>query len=91
MCQNKAPHRPWEPNIKDLNFDDDRIYPEPATLFDDYSGRGIAEHDQDMTIEKTMNDNDSKLTPRGQLTPVQKKEWGRVLRAAQQKNFAPPI
>ena len=75
MCQQKAPHRPWEPAIRDLNFDNDRKYPEPETLFDDYSGRGIAEHDQDMTIEKTMNRNDNKLTPRGGMTPEQVKEW----------------
>ena len=39
-----------------LDHDHDRKYPEPATLFDDYSGRGKAEHEQDMTIAKTMTD-----------------------------------
>ena len=75
MCQNKAPHRPWEPALRDLNFDNDRVYPEPPTLFDDYSNRGIAERDQDMTIEKTMNDVDVKLKTPAQLTPAQKQEW----------------
>jgi len=75
MCQHKAPHRPWEPNLKYLGHDGDRKYPEPDTLFDDYSGRGIAERDQDMTIEKTMNARDLKLTPPPNLTPGQRKVW----------------
>ena len=56
MCQHKAPHREWLPALRHLGHDGDRTYPEPPTLFDDYSGRGKAEHDQDMTIAKTMND-----------------------------------
>jgi arylsulfatase A-like enzyme len=75
MCQNKAPHREWEPALRDLNFDKDRVYPEPPTLFDDYSGRGIAEHDQDMTIEKTMNNRDVKLIPPPTLSHEQRQEW----------------
>ena len=55
MCQHKAPHREWEPPLRHLGHDGDRKYPEPPTLFDDYAGRGKAEHDQDMTIAKTMN------------------------------------
>jgi arylsulfatase A-like enzyme len=75
MCQNKAPHREWEPNLKYLGHDNDREYPEPLTLFDDYAGRGKAEHDQDMTIAKTMNAKDLKLTQPAQLTPEQLEKW----------------
>jgi arylsulfatase A-like enzyme len=75
MCQHKAPHREWEPALRHLNADGDRVYPEPPTLFDDYSGRGPAERDQDMTIEKTMVDKDTKLIPPPQLTPEQRKVW----------------
>lgn len=75
MCQQKAPHRPWEPNLKHLGHDNDRKYPEPDTLFDDYSGRGRAEREQDMTIEKTMNARDLKLTPPPNLTRAQQKVW----------------
>lgn len=75
MCHHKAPHRSWEPNLKHLNHDNDRKYPEPETLFDDYNGRGRAERDQDMTIEKTMNDHDLKLDPPRDLTPEQRKQW----------------
>lgn len=75
MCQHKAPHREWEPNLKYLGHDNDRQYPEPETLFDDYSGRGEAERTQDMTIAKTMTARDLKLAPPGSLTPEQRKAW----------------
>src|SRR4029079_7773275 len=48
---------------------------EPPTLFDDYSGRGIAERDQDMTIETTLTPQDLKLTPPQRLTPEQRQAW----------------
>jgi arylsulfatase A-like enzyme len=75
MCQHKAPHRSWEPALRHLGFDNDRKYPEPATLFDDYAGRGSAEHNQDMTIAKTMAAFDLKLVTPGRLTPEQKAKW----------------
>jgi len=75
MCQQKAPHREWEPALRHLGHDHDRNYPEPATLFDDYAGRGKAEHEQDMMIARTMNPKDLKLTPPPQLTPAQRKLW----------------
>jgi arylsulfatase A-like enzyme len=75
MCQHKAPHREWCPALRHLGHDKDRKYPEPETLFDDYSGRGPAEKKQDMTIAKTMNDIDLKLKPPGNLTPDQRKAW----------------
>ncbi len=75
MCQHKAPHREWEPALRHLGHDKDRKYDEPPTLFDNYSGRGIAERDQDMTIAKTITPRDMKLVTPGTLTPEQKKEW----------------
>ncbi|HVU23180.1 MAG TPA: sulfatase [Opitutus sp.] len=79
MCQHKAPHRHWEPPLRELAADGDRTYPEPPTLFDDYAGRGIAEHDQDMMIAVTgkmgMNDYDLKLLPMNDLDPAQRKVW----------------
>ena len=62
MTQHKAPHREWSPNLKNLGWNKGRVFPEPDTLFDDYSGRGRAEREQDMTIEKTMDSLDTKLT-----------------------------
>ena len=75
MCQHKAPHREWEPALRHLGHDSDRVYPEPETLFDDYSGRGLAEHDQQMTIAATMNAKDLKLTAPPQLTLEQRAAW----------------
>lgn len=54
MMHHKAPHREWQPGPNELTLYKDVTFPEPPTLFDDYSNRGIAVHDQDMTIAKTM-------------------------------------
>jgi arylsulfatase A-like enzyme len=75
MYHHKAPHREWEPAPKYLTLYDDVTIPEPPTLFDDYSNRGRAAKEQDMTIEKTMNDRDVKLVAPKNLTPEQKKLW----------------
>jgi arylsulfatase A-like enzyme len=77
MCQHKAPHREWSPALRHLGHDKDRKYPEPDTLFDDYAGRGKAEHEQDMTIAKTFTPLDVKLTYPPGMTDTQKKEWDR--------------
>ncbi|MCE5347547.1 MAG: sulfatase [Bacteroidales bacterium] len=54
MMHHKAPHREWEPGPNELTRYKDITFPEPSTLFDDYSNRGTAEKTQDMTISKTM-------------------------------------
>ena len=85
MCQHKAPHREWEPALRHLGHDSDRQYPEPPTLFDDYAGRGLAERDQDMTIERTMTNRDLKLVPPGQLNAEQRKTWDAYYEPRNQK------
>jgi arylsulfatase A-like enzyme len=76
FCWHKAPHREWEPALRDLDFDHDRVYAQPDNLFDDYSGRGLAEHDQNMTIARTMRLNeDCKLTDPPDLTTEQRQLW----------------
>jgi arylsulfatase A-like enzyme len=75
MYHHKAPHREWEPPLRHLGHDGDRTYAEPPTLFDDYGGRGKAERDQDMTIARTLNDNDLKLVPPPRLTREQRRAW----------------
>ncbi len=53
MIHNKAPHRNWLPDTTDLDeFTGD--LPLPETLYDDYSGRGRAAHEQMMTIGENM-------------------------------------
>lgn len=75
MCHHKAPHRDWQPAIRHLGHDGDRLYPEPPTLLDDYSGRGKAEREQDMTIAKTMTEGDLKLTLPVELTGAERQVW----------------
>ena len=75
MYQHKAPHRNWQPGPKYLNLYDDVTIPEPDNLFDDYSGRGRAAREQDMTIARTMTPDDLKLTPPKNLTPEQLATW----------------
>ena len=75
MYHHKAPHREWEPGPKHLTMYDDVNIPEPDNLFDDYSNRGRAAKEQDMSIEKTMTDRDLKLVAPKNLTPEQKKLW----------------
>jgi arylsulfatase A-like enzyme len=75
MCQHKAPHREWEPNLKYLGWDQDRPQAEPPTLFDDYANRGLAVRDQDMSIEKTFTEQDAKLVTPGSLNAEQRKVW----------------
>ena len=54
MMHHKAPHREWQPGPNELSLYKDITFPEPASLFDDYSNRGTAEKTQDMTISRTM-------------------------------------
>lgn len=54
MVHHKAPHREWLPGPKYLERFKGVQFPEPPTLFDDYSGRGSAAILQDMTIATTM-------------------------------------
>lgn len=76
MCHHKAPHRRWEPALRHLGWDNDRVHPEPETLFDQYGhGRGLAWRDQDMSLEKTFDAQDAKLLPPPQLTPEQRTIW----------------
>ena len=75
MTQHKAPHREWAPALRHLGHDKDRKYPEPANLFDDYSGRGPAVRDQDMTLEKTFTQLDAKLVPPPNMTAEQRAVW----------------
>lgn len=75
MAQHKAPHREWSPNLKYLGWNGGRKFVEPETLFDNYAGRGKAEHEQDMTLEKTFTPLDAKLRPPPGINDEQLKAW----------------
>jgi len=75
MFQHKAPHREWAPSPNHLHMYDDVEIPEPDDLFDDYSGRGRAAREQDMTIAKTMTARDLKFTAPPYLNKEQLEVW----------------
>ncbi|TWT88735.1 Arylsulfatase [Pseudobythopirellula maris] len=75
MCQHKAPHRNWQPGPGYLDRYDDVELPEPPSLLEDYSRRGRAVREQDMTIAETMNDNDLKLSRQAGFAPEQRAAW----------------
>ena len=86
MMHHKAPHREWEPNLKDLPFYRGAVFPEPSSLFDDYSGRGAAAHQQKMSVSLDMRmDADLKMwndttgadyaRTRGRMDPGQAITW----------------
>jgi arylsulfatase A-like enzyme len=61
MVHHKAPHRPWDPAPEKLNQFDGQVFPEPATLFDDYATRGTAAREATMRMEHLRPDVDLKL------------------------------
>lgn len=71
MYHHKAPHRNWQPGPKYLDRYKDVTITEPDTLFDDYSGRGFAAKDQQMTVAEHLSPDDLKLTMPRNLTPAQ--------------------
>lgn len=75
ICGQKAPHRWWEPALDQLGRDQGRVYPEPPTLFDDYSGRGPAEHNQRMEIARDLNPRDLKFEPMSDMDSDQRRQW----------------
>ncbi|MDP3002693.1 MAG: sulfatase-like hydrolase/transferase, partial [Bacteroidales bacterium] len=88
MMHHKAPHGKWQPGPHELTLYKDVTFPEPSTLFDDYSNRGTAEKTQDMTIAKTMqieehlnmykDKSKMKTTGLNRMSPEQLKAWDNV-------------
>lgn len=54
MLHFKAPHRNWIPAERHYQLFENTVFPEPETLFDDYSTRGKATEMQMMTIDRHM-------------------------------------
>ena len=62
MVHHKAPHRSWIPAERHMEKYADTEIPEPANLYDDYSTRGVAAHEQTLDIRTSMTlDRDLKL------------------------------
>ena len=83
MYLHKAPHRPWWPRSDKFKEFTQKSFPEPSTLFDDYSNRGTAAKTAEMNLLTHMHyGHDSKIRPEtmaemGTVEPVvQEWEWG---------------
>jgi len=64
MYLHKAPHREWLPPERHYKTFTKKTFPEPATLFDDYEGRGSAAKEAEMNLLTHMNwAGDSKIRP----------------------------
>lgn len=50
----KAPHRNWMPDIEHLYDFEDKTFPEPTNLFDNYDTRGKQMQTQELTIAKHL-------------------------------------
>lgn len=65
MVNNKAPHRHWCPEPKYFGKFENTRFPVPENYFDDYSGRGRAAKEQEMSVIKDMTIHyDLKIYPR---------------------------
>ncbi len=81
MMWHKAPHRAWDPGPNELGMYEDVTFPEPANLFDDYSGDREAAALNNMSIASSMTiERDLKMSdqPRQGLNEEQLKEWNAV-------------
>ncbi|MDA3822638.1 MAG: sulfatase [Bacteroidales bacterium] len=64
MYLHKAPHREWLPAPRHFREYTKKTFPEPATLYDDYEGRGSAAKQAEMNLLTHMNwAGDSKIKP----------------------------
>ena len=77
MLHHKAPHRNWQPALRHLDKYDDVDFPEPETLFDDYTDRSDAARDQEMSLRNHMREAyDLKMEPPpARMTDEQKAAW----------------
>ncbi|WP_225443956.1 sulfatase family protein [Echinicola arenosa] len=75
----KAPHREWLPAPRHYKEFTKKTFPEPATLFDDYKGRGTAAKEAEMNIREHMTVSaDNKIYPEiaKELGIEEPSEWG---------------
>ena len=97
MYLHKAPHRAWWPSPEKFAEFYEKEFPEPETLFDDYSGRGTAAKTAEMNILTHMQYmHDSKVRPStikemGKVEPeiVYVKGDGSLMRPSEQGFYRP--
>lgn len=79
LYHHKAPHREWLPAEKYYKQYTKMKFKEPATLFDDFKGRGTAAKSAEMNILHNQNwSGDSKITPEtmNELGIKENTKWG---------------
>jgi arylsulfatase A-like enzyme len=74
ILQYKAPHRPWEPDIKYQDLWENIEMPYPETFNDDYKGRELTAGDTDMTMD-SFSRRDLKLNAPAALEGKEKAAW----------------
>ncbi len=75
MSHHKAPHREWTPDEKNRLLFANRQIPEPSTLWDDYSGRTDALHEQRQSVFNDLTRRDLKLEPPEALQGSDLQKW----------------
>jgi arylsulfatase A-like enzyme len=75
MLHHKAPHRAWEPDLKNKARFADQVIPEPETLWDEYYTRpgGLPENRQ--TVARDLTRRDLKLPPPADLAGPALNQW----------------
>jgi arylsulfatase A-like enzyme len=75
MLHQKAPHRGWQPDLRNQAKFKDKVIPEPATLRDNYATRPAALPANQQTIARDLTRSDLKLEPPAGLTGPARTQW----------------
>jgi arylsulfatase A-like enzyme len=75
MLHQKAPHRKWQPDERNMALFKDKTFPEPETLFDDYATRPTALPENKQTIARDLDKRDIKETPPAGLEGRELIKW----------------
>lgn len=75
MLHQKAPHRAWEPDLRNQALFKDKAIPEPATLWDDYATRPTALPINQQTVARDLTRRDLKLEPPADLKGPARNQW----------------
>ena len=78
MFHQKAPHRGWEPAERHRLAWQDKVIPEPATLFADHDGFADAIKVNEQTIARDLTRGDLKLVPPTGLVGAERAAWLKV-------------
>ena len=75
MLHQKAPHRAWEPDERNKALFKDKVFPEPATFWDDYYTRPAALPQNQQTVANDLTRRDLKLEPPKDLKGPARAQW----------------